>query len=204
MKIGIVCGFKAEAKLARRITPLVALGWKNPGAAKSLLDQGATALLSFGVCAGLSPDVKVGDICAPRIVLVPDGREFPCDTEMQNGFIAAHSHAWQGPLYAADTVIASVEEKDRLYKSRGAVAADMESGPVALAAAEAGIPFAVFRAVSDAAHTALPPAALVALGDCGGVDYLAVLKSLLKQPAQIPALLQTRRDTNAALKALWQ
>jgi adenosylhomocysteine nucleosidase len=204
MKIGIVCGFKAEARLARRITPLVALGWKNPQAAQSLIDRGATALLSFGVCGGLSPDVKAGDCFAPRSVLFPDGREILCDTEMQNGFVAAHPHAWQGPAYAADGVIATVAEKDRLFKETGAIAADMESGQVALAASEAHIPFAVFRAVSDAADTALPPAALAGLTDSGGVNYTGVLLSLLRQPGQWSALMQTRRDTDAALKALWR
>jgi len=64
------------------------------------------------------------------------------------------------------------------------------------------LPFAVLRAVSDAAHHALPPAAAFALNKDGEVDYSAVMLSLLDQPSQWRGVMRTVRDTNIAMKAL--
>lgn len=78
----------------------------------------------------------------------------------------------------------------------------MESHTVARVAAKRGLPFAVLRAVSDAADQALPPAAAFGLNEEGRVDYSAVMLSLLDEPSQISPLIRTARDTNIAMKAL--
>ena len=96
----------------------------------------------------------------------------------------------------------NAESKAALHQQAGASAADMESHIVARVASEHGIPFAVLRAVSDAAHHTLPPAAAFGLNKEGRIDYSAVMLSLLDEPAQLSALIRTARHTNAAIKAL--
>src|SRR5690348_3529706 len=89
-----------------------------------------------------------------------------------------------------------------LNRQSAAIAIDLESHLVADAAAAAGLPFAVLRAVADPAGRALPPAALIGLDAAGRPALGRILWSLMRQPAQLPALLQVARDTRRALAAL--
>ncbi|HXZ67653.1 MAG TPA: hypothetical protein VEH07_03600 [Alphaproteobacteria bacterium] len=107
-----------------------------------------------------------------------------------------------GVIAGGDVVVASASEKDQLRAQTSALAADMESHIAARAAAEANIPFAALRIVSDEASEALPPAAIVAMRADGIIDIGAVVGSLMVRPAQIPALMRTARNAEIAFRAL--
>lgn len=110
--------------------------------------------------------------------------------------------AHAGTIVGAATIIGSAAEKAALYAQTGAIAVDMESHIAARVAARHGLPFAILRTISDTADHALPPAALVGMNPDGSVALGAILKSLAKNPAQLPALLRTGRDAGAAFRAL--
>ena len=74
--------------------------------------------------------------------------------------------------------------------------------PVVDAAAEANIPFAALRIISDEAAEALPPAAVVAMCADGSVDIGALIGSLIAKPMQIPALMRTAQNAEIAFKTL--
>jgi hypothetical protein len=95
-----------------------------------------------------------------------------------------------------------VAGKTVLRATTGAAAADMESHIVAGFAHDNKRPWASLRVICDPAQRGLPPLAQQALKPDGGVDYVAVLKSLATDPAQIPALIATGRDTMIAVSAL--
>jgi len=78
----------------------------------------------------------------------------------------------------------------------------MESGAVAAASAEAGVPFAVMRAVCDPAGRTLPPAALVALNSAGRLVAARLAMSILGRPGQLVQLFGLARDAAAARRAL--
>ncbi len=63
-----------------------------------------------------------------------------------------------------------------------------------------GVP--ILRTISDSADHALPPAALVGMKPDGGVALGAILASLARNPAQLPALIRTGREAGAAFSAL--
>jgi hypothetical protein len=65
-----------------------------------------------------------------------------------------------------------------------------------------GRPFAVVRAVSDAAATALPHAAQVGLGPDGRPAVRKVLASLRDHPLQIGALIRTALEAEDGFHAL--
>jgi hopanoid-associated phosphorylase len=201
MTLGIICGFKAEETLARRLSSLTACAWRNPAAPRSLIDRGATALLSFGLAGGLAPGLAAGQVLIPGSVLTAEGA-YDVDAALHARLLAAIPNGITGPLYAADAVIATPAAKRTLHEKTGAMAVDMESGLVAAAAQAAGIPFAVLRAVSDAYDHALPQAALVALDDDGELALWPLLGALLRQPAQLPQLLRTGRESKKAMQAL--
>ncbi len=197
--LGIVTGLTAEARLARRLGATLAGGGTPKGAARAaatLCDEGATALLSFGLAGGLSDVMQPGDIIVPGAVLTKDGM-FATDDAL-NAWLGGAT----GTLFAADAVIALRTEKRALHARTGADAVDLESGAVAEAAASRGLPFAVLRAVCDPAMSDLPPAALVALDARGAIGMIAVAASLCRAPRQIPALVRLARQAGLARAAL--
>jgi adenosylhomocysteine nucleosidase len=107
-----------------------------------------------------------------------------------------------GVIYGGEMIISSIIDKAALAARTGALAVDLESGPVARVAAEAGIPFIALRAIADPAWRGLPEAALLPLDAEGRPRLSAVFGSIAKRPGQIPGLIATALDTRAALRSL--
>jgi adenosylhomocysteine nucleosidase len=199
--IGFVTGLTAEARLLEKAGFLVAAGggWPEGAyrAAERLVGRGAEALVSFGLAGGLAPDVKPGALLVPRAVA--EGAEhYPCDLAL----IAFLGGSTGGTILAGTDIAATVAQKSALYRATQIGAVDLESGAVARAAREYGLPFAVLRAIADPATRTLPPAALVPLKPSGAIDLPRILRSVLANPAQIPALIGLARDAEKARAAL--
>jgi adenosylhomocysteine nucleosidase len=191
MTPAIVVGMEMEARIARRSGLPVSL---LAGAAK-LLEEGAIGLISFGIAGGLAPGPPAGTLIVASEVVLGDGTRLSAShVECRGGVIA--------PVAAASAIVSSVADKRALYAATGAAAVDLESGEVARLCAEAGVPFAVIRVIADPAERELPPAALIGMGDDGRVDLAAVIRSVARQPGQIPALIGVGLDTKRALRAL--
>ncbi len=201
MRLGIVVGLAAEARLARSLGGTVAIGGGGEGgagaAAERLLAGGAEALVSFGLAGGLDPALRPGAILVPEAVLVA-GRVWPVDAVLARRLGAPIA----GKILGGGAIVATAAEKRRLHAATGAAAVDLESGAVAAAATRAGRPFAVLRAICDPAERDLPPAALAALGAGGAIAVSHLLGSLLSRPGQIAALLALARDAAAARRAM--
>jgi hopanoid-associated phosphorylase len=201
--IGIVVGLEAEARLARRLPGAIRVaagGGTAEGArraAERLLAQGARGLISFGLAAGLSPDLLPGDVLVPRRVVI-DGTFFHTDRRLCQTLGGVTEH----DLLHSERIIATAEEKRRLFATTGCSALDMESGVVARAALAEARPFAVLRAVCDPADRSLPPASLVALSADGRIDVVRLLGSITRRPGQIGDLIILGRDAFAARDSL--
>jgi adenosylhomocysteine nucleosidase len=198
---GFVVGLAAEARIAARSGFSVRAGGGMPSgaaeAALQLVREGAMALVSFGLAGGLDPALRPGMVVVPETVLA-DGQAFHADAALAARFGGFTGHS----LLAGEAVAADAASKRDLFGATGAQAIDLESGAVARVAASHGLPFAVVRAVCDPAERDLPPAALVALDRHGAVGLLAVLGSVLRFPAQIPALLTLGGDAARARHSL--
>ncbi len=168
---------------------------------EAMLDAYSPFLLSFGVCGALSSELKAGDLVVGAAVVCGVDR-WPTDPAWAGRLASALPSARLADIAAGDMMIASVAEKVALNKSTGAAAVDMESHIVARLAERYALPFAVVRAVSDAADHTLPPAALAGLKPDGSADVFAVLRSLAAQPGQLVGLIRTARDAGAAFQAL--
>jgi adenosylhomocysteine nucleosidase len=200
-RIGVVVGLSAEARIARRRFPRVAVGGGTADGAEAavhrLIGQGVRALVSFGLAGGLDPMLRPGALIVPEAV-VTQGRHLATSPSLNDQCGGGTGHT----LLGADGIAATVAAKQRLFVSSGCAAVDIESGPVARIAEARGMPFAVLRAICDPAERDLPPAALSALTDAGAIGFLAVLGSVLARPGQIPSLLALGRDAAAARRAL--
>lgn len=111
-------------------------------------------------------------------------------------------NALRGTIIGRDRIMASPAEKAALCAETGALAVDMESHVAARVAARHGLPFAAIRVISDTAHDALPPAALVGMNPDGSMALGRVLLSLARNPAQLPALIRTGRHAEVAFRTL--
>ena len=192
---------------------------------------GASLVLSCGVAGALDPGLRAGDVVVgslhPNTARFPGEGRGPvemsnvggdstrlqppthCCPGLRRGSSAlvewlarAVPDAHRGTVVGADSIIGSVAEKTALNASTGAIAVDMESHIAARVAARHNLPFAIVRTISDSADHALPPAALVGMKPDGGVALGAILASLARNPAQLPALIRTGRDAGAAFSAL--
>ena len=198
-----VTGMQREARLLRgRCEVIVAGSDTSTLAAKieAAIDRDARAILSFGICGALAPELAVGSVVVGTEV-VAGAERWRADETWSNALTTACGAA-SGMVAGSDFVLLTQDSKAALHEQAGAIAADMESHIVARVASERGLPFAVLRSVSDDAQHALPPAAAFGLNKEGRVDYSAVMLSLLDEPSQFGALIRTARDTNTAIKAL--
>jgi len=163
--------------------------------------RGASGVISFGIAGGLAPDLAVGDWVVASGVR--DGEDvITTDRAWTQRLLETLPNAVHADVVGADILRLSPSEKSDLYGQTGAAAVDMESHIAARIAAAHHIPFAACRVIIDAAHRALPPAVTVGLRSNGTPDVLAVLRSVLQRPSQIPDLMRLAFDSQVARRAL--
>ena len=205
MRLGIVTGFEAEARILSSLSPHVACAGGKADRAQMLaaqfIDQGCDAVLSCGIAGGLAPELPPGSVILGRKIRSAQGL-LACSDVLCDQLAARLPGISQGVVAASDGIIDSPVMKRSLYRSYGALCVDMESWGVACAALDRSTPFAVLRVVADPAGRTLPPAALVGMDDQGKVRPMRVVASLLRRPAQLPALIRVALDTQIALSAL--
>ncbi len=199
-----VTGLAREARLIAGPNVRAISGGGDEAVLARLLRDAMTpdvrAVLSFGLAGALAPGWRAGD-CLVATAVVGTGARM----ETHPGFSDALRRltgARTGILAGSATPLASREAKHALFQASGADAVDMESHIALGAARAAGLPFAVLRAISDDCAHDLPPAALVAMRPGGGIDLVAVMRSLVRQPRQIPALVRTARTSQQAFASL--
>ena len=107
-----------------------------------------------------------------------------------------------GAIAASDVMVVDAAAKAALHAATGALGVDMESHVAARFAAAHGPPFAALRIISDGADRALPRAAQAGMKKDGGIDVLAVLRALARDPRQLPALVRTGREAEVAFRQL--
>ena len=209
--IGVITGLRAEARCLSGLDLAVACSGARPerarAAAARLLADGAAGLVSFGLAAGLAPELRPGDLVLAEAVVLPDGRRLPTDPAWRCRCAAALAEAGMAPhagsIAGTDRLLATRAAKRALFEATGALAADMESHAVAELASAAGMPFIVVRAISDGADQALPAAAIRFLGADGRIRPSALI-GVIARPAALAALVRLGLQTRRALGTLSQ
>jgi nucleoside phosphorylase len=190
-------------------------GERRAGAAAAALiaETGARALIAVGVAGALSDGLEPGHLVVARRV-VREAGDGVLDADGRLWAAAAHAaEARPGIAVSAARLADSAAEKRRLLelaRARGggapdaglAAVVDLESAAYAGAAAAAGIPWLVLRAVSDTAEEELPALLGRSVDDSGAVRRGRVLMGLLGEPSAIPRLLELRRRVHACAEVL--
>lgn len=145
-----------------------------------------TALLGVGLCGGLASAAEPGMVIVATAIQDAGGERRPCHTGW--GTLARRAAAEAGipvlggPVLWSPRLLLTPEEK-AAAAATGAVAADMESGPLSRLAASRGLPFAALRVVLDGPGEALPPALPALLGPGGEVGGRRLVALLVKRPS---------------------
>lgn len=198
-----VVGMTREAKILGDIPLLVGGGDAATLSRKleAILSHGCGGVISFGLCGALDPALKVGDLLVASAVADTENA-YDTDPAWAGRLCAAVPGAILASFTTADRPVASVADKAELRRRTGAGAVDLESYLVGRLARWFGVPFAVLRAVSDAAGRALPHAAQVGLGPDGRPAIGKVFASLGSNPWQFGALIRTALEAEDGFHAL--
>jgi adenosylhomocysteine nucleosidase len=203
-----VTGLRTEARIvAGPRVRAIAGGGDSAGLEAALhaaVAKRASAIISFGVAGGLAPGLAPGSRLIAHTVIAEDGTSYDCDPGWSKRLSCAFDGATVAGIAGVDSPVVGHEEKQALHLKTGAHAADMESHIAARVAAVHKLPFAAFRVVADPAHRRLPHAALVALKADGTLALGAIAASILRDPGQIPLLLRTAHDAQAAFLSLFR
>ena len=193
---GVVAALPAEARWLRASALEVRVGGVGAEharrAARAFIADGATALISWGTAAALVPTLGVGTlILADRVV--GDNESVPLVPDL--AWTARVALALRdivpvvrGTLACPVEVLRSAKEKRALADRCGAIAADMESAAIGAVAREAGAPWIVVRAISDAADTVVPASVVSAIDATGALRITRLLGALLQNPGDLAAL----------------
>lgn len=206
--LGILCGLKTEANIADRI-PIVLVGCSAGrverafSLARHMAEQGVSRLVSFGVAAGISPDLEAGDLIIGSTVMTAH-EAWETDPLWNQHFLDALPSALNLSVWGSNRMAALAKDKALIYRRTGCMALDMESHIVARVAQDYGLPFNVIRAISDPADVDLPPAACVPLKEEGEIDGKAIWRSIRSNPSQIPDLARLALGTARAMRSLRQ
>jgi hopanoid-associated phosphorylase len=164
------------------------------------LAPGMDGIISIGIAGALAPGLRPGEWVVATAVHARSGA-MPTDGDWTDR-LASRLQAERGLLLGSDDIAATADHKADLHRTTGALAVDLESHIAARVAQRHGLPFVAARVISDAAHRTLPPAARVGMQPDGKMDLAAVLRSLLADPWQLPALIRTGLEAERAFRAL--
>jgi hopanoid-associated phosphorylase len=159
--------------------------------------QGYRGVISFGVAGGLASNLRTGDWVVASTVLdshVPHAT----DAAWSSILVATIPGATYAPILGVDAPVAEPAMKQRLHKTTGACAVDMESHVMARLAAAHGLAFAAVRVIIDPAERAIPSAALLGMRPDGSANAWAVLRELVARPSQLLLLGRLAVDSFAA------
>ena len=158
---------------------------------------GAAGVISIGLGGALAEGLAPGDWVVGSSV-----GAIETDPAWSGRLMRALPGARLGPIAGSDIMIADAAAKAALHAATGALAVDMESHIAASVAQRLGLPFAAARTISDGQDRALPRAAQAGMRRDGGMDVLAVIAALGRRPWELPALIRTGLEAQAAFRAL--
>ena len=145
--------------------------------------------------------LRVGDLLIANEVVNGGGR-LPTDPFWTARLADALPRCRRAVLAGADSIVADPAAKTALRAQSGAVAVDTESHHAAAFALRWSLPLAAVRVVCDPFDRTLPEAACVGQRPDGRSDLGAVLRSVVRRPGQLPALVRIAFDAEHAFHVL--
>ena len=129
-------------------------------------DLGPLLVVSWGLCGGLDPRLRPGDLILGAEVVSDKGAirtDEAVTASLAQRLVGAGSRVVVERLVAAHAPVLTAAAKAELRRATGAAGVDMESLIAGQYALEQRTPFAILRAVADPAERDLPPLVLKAV-----------------------------------------
>jgi len=203
----IVCGLKREAAILKGPGRATICG--DPPTLRARLAEAASLepslVISWGLCGGLDPRLRPGDLILAKEVVSEDGAirtDEAVTSLLAQRLVGAGARVVVDRLAGAVAPVLTAAAKAELRCATGAAAVDMESRIAGQYAFEQRVPFAILRAVADPAERDLPPLVLKAVDSDGGINVQAVIGELIRSPGQLAGLSAAARDSRTAFQAL--
>jgi adenosylhomocysteine nucleosidase len=148
-------------------------------------------VLVVGITGALENETPIGTLVLPEVVVLgASGREH------RPTRIGDAEH--EGRMWTTDTLTTDLEVLAEL-REQGVVSLDMETAAIAHACEQRGIPWSVFRAISDRASDGTVDAEVFAMSNQDGTPNEAAITAFLeKYPERIPMLAQMAEDSTLA------
>ena len=163
-------------------------------------------IISWGVAAGLTPDLKTGDVVLPRYI-IPVGGE---SAELNNSLLTSLEQKLSRFFFVKpETSLASTNEllmdatsKKKLHHNTGGQAADMESGALLEFAQQNNLSFSAIRTISDSLDDVIPAAVANYTKEDGSVQLWGLLSEVITNPVQWKQLINIGMNFKKARKRL--
>ncbi len=162
-------------------------------------------VVSWGLCGGLDPRLRPGDLILGAEVVSTDGAirtDEAVTSSLAGRLLAGGTRVVIERVTGAHAPVLTGGAKSDLRRASGAAAVDMESLIAGRFALKQRIPFVILRAVSDPAERDLPPIVSKAVAADGGINVRAVIRELIRSPGQLAGLGAAALDSRAAFQAL--
>lgn len=215
-RLGIVTGMQFEAdilaaELAKSAGADIKVVCAGPGyrparrAAEALMDDGADALLSFGIAGSLLEEARPGTLLlADQVIHWSDAINVDAAWmgRLREGIAGQKFPSRHGNLAHSDPPAATPSDKRFLHIQTRALGVDMESFGVAEIARDRGARFLALRTVADAHNRMVPVSAIEAMNNDGTVSAVRALTVLSLHPWEIGDMIRLGLNTAAAKRTL--
>ncbi len=175
-------------------------------AAQTLLEQNVSALVSWGTAGALAENIQSGDLLLVDSIVASDGNTYSFDAEwnkhIANELCYTSLNIHHGMIVHTQQVLATADDKKRLYGETHALAVDMESLAIAQIANNEKLPCVSIRAIVDEASQCIPEAVLKNTDIFGRPAMFPLFSSVLRNPGLITELIKLGTGMKAATTTL--
>jgi adenosylhomocysteine nucleosidase len=162
---------------------------------KFLQDEHFDCLISAGFAGALTDDLQIGDLLLAR--------NFSTIDLSEKRLLLSSLPLHVTDLLTISALIDSSEERNKLARTSGAAAVDMETEFIARACAGYGVPLLSLRVISDTPREIFPAPANVLFDiERQQTPMLKLVKYFLAHPSRVPRLVQFARRIARARKIL--
>ncbi len=158
-------------------------------------------VVSAGFSGALQPDQRVGDLVLATDIIDAQGNVWPASWPHKLPAGDQPLPLVCGRLLCLPTLLGDPAKKRRLGQKHQALAVDMESGVLARACQQKGVPFGALRVISDDLDMPLSPA-LVDVLKTGRVSPLRLIAAVVRSPRLIGELWRLSGQTRDAARQL--
>jgi adenosylhomocysteine nucleosidase len=147
-----------------------------------------------GIAGAVEPDCPIGKVLVPAVVIDGDaGIEL-----YPTGWIGL---SLKGTIMTTSTLVTEQASIQELIAT-GVVALEMEGAGVGRVCEERGVPWTVFRSISDrAGDGAVDESVLSILNEDGSTNVKAAIRQVLGHPGSLPKLMRLAKDSTTAANA---